>query len=63
MTSKQFSNVDLSLIAITGQKIVSKKIANLENEYRLPINLPNGIYFLNIQTEGKTYAKKILVRR
>jgi len=62
-TSNNYNFAEISITAITGQKLLSKKVINVENQISFPINLTNGIYFLKVQVEGKSYIKKILVNK
>jgi hypothetical protein len=62
-TLNSYVQVEVSVIAVTGQELVKKKVVNVENQISLPINLSNGIYFLKLQVEGKIYLKKIIVSK
>ncbi|MDD5571842.1 MAG: T9SS type A sorting domain-containing protein, partial [Bacteroidales bacterium] len=53
--------VNISVINIMGQKIISYKINGVSGENHKQINtetLPNGIYLIRIEKEGQMYTKK-----
>ncbi len=54
---------EVRLINIAGKEVVVRKIEFGAQKYVLPLdNLPNGIYFIRVQsTENKTVVKKLVV--
>ena len=61
-SSQNFNDIDFSIISITGQNLTSKRVVSKGNEFTLPINISNGIYFLKVVADGKSYVKKVIVR-
>ncbi len=61
LTTSIYDTLEVSVISLTGQKLISKQFTNVNNEINLPINLSNGIYFLKVDTNNKSYVKKIIV--
>ncbi|HIP26797.1 MAG TPA: T9SS type A sorting domain-containing protein [Flavobacteriaceae bacterium] len=61
LTNSNHNILDVSVVSLTGQKLVSKRLFNVHNEVKLPINLSNGIYFLKVDANNKSYVKKVIV--
>ncbi|HIE44969.1 MAG TPA: T9SS type A sorting domain-containing protein, partial [Flavobacteriaceae bacterium] len=61
LTNSNHNILDVSVVSLTGQKLVSKQLFNVHNEVKLPINLSNGIYFLKVDANNKSYVKKVIV--
>lgn len=59
-------NVNLSIYNIQGQKIQQKQIENISSNQRETLNtaaIPNGIYFLELQSDAVRVVKKITIQR
>jgi len=54
---------NLNITNLTGQVIISEaKIDSHQNAYKLNMsNYPSGIYFLNIESNGKNITKKLIL--
>jgi len=61
LTNSNHNILDVSVVSLTGQKLVSKRLFNAHNEVKLLINLSNGIYFLKVDANNKLYVKKVIV--
>jgi hypothetical protein len=56
-------NPEFSLLNTLGQKMTIRLISNDKKEYKFALtNINNGIYFLNISSNGILKTKKILVK-
>ncbi|NJN77926.1 MAG: T9SS type A sorting domain-containing protein [Saprospiraceae bacterium] len=66
MTSDYVSDVTISLFSIDGKRVlnefqfINKGINYIETDIS---NLPNGLYFLHLQSETETFTDKILIMR
>ena len=65
----EMSSVDLSLYAVTGQKLttffVDKKCSSGKNILKIPfskLNLKSGIYFYKLKIGGQLISRKIIVK-
>lgn len=59
-------NVNLSIYNIQGQKIQEQLIENIRTNQRETLNttmIPNGIYFLELQSDAGRIVKKITIQR
>ena len=59
-------NVNLSIYNIQGQKIQEQLIENISTNQRETLNtttIPNGIYFLELQSDAGRIVKKITIQR
>ena len=63
ITNTNYNKLNVSIVSVTGQNLVSKQFTNVTNKINLPINLSNGIYFLKIAMDNKSYVKKIVVNK
>jgi hypothetical protein len=61
------SEVKISLLDISGKEVIVLRQGKLtrglhNNIYQLP-DLSNGIYFMRLEVEGKSWNKKLLVQK
>ncbi|HLV38204.1 T9SS type A sorting domain-containing protein [Xanthomarina sp.] len=62
LSSKEYNNVSISIVDITGKLVYSQK-TNIEQSTTLPINLASGMYILNVDTNTDTNLRtKIIVK-
>lgn len=59
--NQHINKLNISIISVTGRQLVIKQLTNINGQFNVPINLSNGIYFLKIATNGKSFVKKIVV--
>lgn len=56
------TDLEVSVVGVTGKKLVSKFFNQTGSDFTIPVNLSNGIYFIKIETEGKMFVKPIIVK-
>ena len=55
---------DLTVVNMLGQKVATANLATGVRTYTLTLdNLENGLYFINVETEGKQQTQRIVVNR
>lgn len=57
-----FTNGELFIYNLLGEKIYSQKILNANSQF-LNLNLENGIYFLQVKTKDKNYFQKVVIEK
>jgi len=63
LNHQQQSLKEVYLYAMTGQKILNKKLYSNETEIRIPVNIAIGVYLVNItSTNGLSVTEKVLKR-
>jgi len=61
--NQYFQNATLSMMNILGEKLIEKKINNLDISTKIDASkLPSGIYYIKLQTENGTFIKKVLLK-
>jgi hypothetical protein len=60
-TSSSYKNAELSLVAISGQKVINQKINNSTTLLNTS-DISSGIYLLSIVSNDKVYSKKVYLK-
>ncbi len=60
--SYNYNNIDITIVNITGQKLLQVNYNSVVNEINIPINLNSDVYFLTINDSETTINKKIIVK-
>lgn len=60
--SYNYTNVNISIVNITGQKLMQNNYNSVLNEINIPINLNKGVYFLTINDNETSLSKKFIVK-
>lgn len=62
LSSKEYSNANISIVDITGKLVYSVK-TNIDQRTTLPLNLASGMYILNVNTNTEVNLRtKLLVK-
>ncbi len=62
LSNVSFNNASIRIVDLTGKLVYSDTNASLSSRTRIPLNLESGLYILNVETEGKYFNTKIVVR-
>ncbi len=60
--SYNYNNVSITVVNITGQKLLQTNYISVLNEINIPVNLNSGVYFLTINDSETTINKKFVVK-
>ncbi len=55
-------NRNLTIVDVLGKTLISLE-SNHQNEVIDVKNLPNGVYFLNVEDENKSYSRKFIISK
>ena len=64
MNTEAVNDLHVSVTNITGQVVFEKNIGNASGNISIPVstnNLASGVYQVNIQTDGKSVARNIVI--
>lgn len=59
--SFKYPKIEISIYGINGQHLLQKTFANATDNINIPVQLENGIYFLEIKDNQNVFTKKIIV--
>lgn len=60
-TDQGIKNANIKIVDINGRQIYSGQVDNL-HDYKVRLDLPEGIYIVNLSSMDKNYSKKIIVQ-
>ncbi|MEO1513739.1 MAG: T9SS type A sorting domain-containing protein [Bacteroidota bacterium] len=61
---KSIGQGQVQLFSASGQLVQARQLPSDASQVQLPVNqLPEGIYWLSIQTDGQVYSEKVIITR
>jgi hypothetical protein len=66
LAGKPSAKISMTMITVSGQVIMTKEVEGFNGAYQEALNmseLPSGLYFLQVKTDGETMQKKISIVR
>jgi hypothetical protein len=62
-SEKIFTKMKIELFNSLGQSVLDKSISPIQNKTEIDLpNLPNGIYYLKMETENNFFSQKIVIQ-